>query len=200
MANAVANNCRKIGGKRKNGGILPANKASDKAERREKAAQTKGMKSETNGGVNAANWVVCSVVFPLAHHRQHYRPLGATTPGPAPTVALNLTMALSPSRFQGPTIPPPFCSTAWVVAQVICKWPADEAEGLGNIGTTSTNIRNRNSTTHSHRTTIRATTIRWGTQTLEHFMCQPTRLPTRQWDIAMKTAQSKVIYLLLYKR
>jgi len=39
----------------RNGGILPANKASDKAERREKAAQTKGMKSETNGGVNAAN-------------------------------------------------------------------------------------------------------------------------------------------------
>lgn len=75
-------------------------------------------------------------------------------PRPAPTVALNLTMALSPSRFQGPTIPPPFCYTAWVVAQVICKWPADEAEGLGNIGTTSTNIRNRNSTTHSHRTTV----------------------------------------------
>jgi len=50
MANAVANNCRKIGGK---GGILPANKANDKPK--EKAAQTKGMKSETNGSVNAAN-------------------------------------------------------------------------------------------------------------------------------------------------
>jgi len=40
---------------------------------------TKGMKSETNGGVNAANWVVCCVVFPLVQHRQHYRPLGAPT-------------------------------------------------------------------------------------------------------------------------
>jgi len=35
------------------GGILPANKANDKPK--EKAAQTKGMKSETNGSVNAAN-------------------------------------------------------------------------------------------------------------------------------------------------